>query len=54
MLDDFFVAGAETASGAERAGEGADDHVNLGGVDVLGFGDAAAGATQDTVGPGFV
>jgi hypothetical protein len=54
VLDDFFVAGAETASSAEGTGEGADNHVDFSGVDVLGFGDAAAGAAKDAVGPGFV
>lgn len=54
MLDDVDGACAEAATGAERAGERADDHVDGGGVDILGFGDAAAGAAEDAEGPGLV
>jgi hypothetical protein len=54
MFDDFFVCGAEAAGCAERTREGTDNHVDFSGVDVLGFGDAAAGAAKDAVGPGFV
>lgn len=54
MLDDFLVAGAETSCGTERARERTDNHVYFCSIDVLRFGDAAAGATEDAVGPGFV
>lgn len=54
MLDDVDGACAEAATGAERAGKRTDDHVDGGGVDVLGFGDAAAGAAEDAEGPGLV
>jgi len=54
MLNHFFVTGAESSCRAERARKRADDHVYFCGIDVLRFGDAAAGATEDAVGPGFV
>jgi len=54
MFYDFCARGAETAAGAEGAGERANDHVDGGGVYVLGFCDAAAGAAEDAVGPCFV
>ena len=54
VLDDLAVAGAEAAARAERPRERADDHVDGGRVDVLVLGDAAGGAAQDAVGPGFV
>lgn len=54
MFYDFVGADAEATAGAERACEGADDHVDLGGVDVLMLGEAAAGAAEDAKGPGFV
>lgn len=54
MLDDFFVASAETSGSAERTGKRTNNHVYFGSVDVLRFGDAATGATEDAVGPGFV
>lgn len=54
MFYDFFVAGAETASCAERTGERTDDHVDFGCVDVLCFCDAATSAAEDAIGPGFV
>lgn len=54
MLDDVGGAGAETATGAEGAREGTNDHVDGGGVDVLGFGDAAASTAEDAEGPGLV
>ena len=54
MLDNLLVASTKTSSRAERASKRTDDHVYFGGIDVLRFGDAAAGATEDAVGPGFV
>jgi hypothetical protein len=54
VLYDFFARGAEAAGCAQGAGEGADDHVNFGGVDVLRFRDAAAGSAEDAVGPRLV
>jgi len=54
MLNNFFVTSAESSCRAERARKRADDHVYFCGIDVLRFGDAAAGATEDAVGPGFV
>lgn len=53
MFDDVVAAGAEAAAGAERAGQTADDHVDEGRVDVLVFGEAAAGAAENAVGEGF-
>jgi len=54
MLDNFFVTSTESSCRAERARKRTDDHVYFCSIDVLRFGDAAAGATEDAVGPGFV
>jgi hypothetical protein len=54
MLDNLLVASAETSSRAERARKRTNDHVYFGGIDVLRFGYATAGAAKDAVGPGFV
>ena len=54
MLDDLVVSRAETAGCAEGPGEGADDHVDLLGVDVLRLGDAAAGPAEHAKGPRLV
>lgn len=52
--DDLLRAGAEAARCAEGACQRSDDHVDLGGVDVLVLGDAAAGTAEDAEGGGFV
>jgi len=54
MLNNFLVTGTESSCRTERARKRADDHVYFCSVNVLRFGDAAAGATEDAVGPGFV
>ena len=54
MLDDLVGPRAEAAGGGEGARHRADDHVDLGGVDVLVLGDAAARAAEDAEGVGFV
>lgn len=54
MLDDFVVAGAETACSAQWAREGSDDHVDFRCGDVLGFGKASACAAEDAIRPCFV
>lgn len=54
MLDDVGGAGAETAACAEGTRKRTNDHVDGGGVDILCFGDAAAGAAEDAKGPGLV
>lgn len=54
MFDDFVGAGAEAAAGAEGPGEGADDHVDVDGVDVGVFGKATGCAAEDAEGEGFV
>ena len=54
MFDDFGRAGAEAAAGAEGPGEGADDHVDGEGVDVLVRGQAAPAPAEDADGVGFV
>lgn len=54
MLYDIGGAGAETATGAEGTRKRTNNHINGGGVDVLGFRDTAAGAAEDTKGPGLV
>jgi len=54
MLNNFLITSTESSCRAERARKRADDHVYFCSVDVLRFGDAAAGATEDAVGPGFV
>ena len=54
MLDDICGAGAESTTCTERAGERTYEHVNLGGIDVLGFSQSATSSTHNTEGPGLV
>lgn len=51
VLDDVLGAGTEAASGAERARERTDDHIDLLGIHVLSLGKTTAGTAQDTKGP---
>lgn len=54
MGDDVLVACTEATAGAQGASQRADDHVDLGGVDILRLCDAATCSTQDTEGPGLI
>ncbi len=54
VLDYILVSGAEPPAGAQRAGQRPDDHVDLGGVDVLRLGESASGAAQHAERPGLV
>ena len=54
MRDHVVGAGTETASSTERACKGADDHVNLGSIDVLGFRETTTSSSEDTERPGLV
>ena len=54
MFNYFVGPDTEAATGTQRAGKGANDHVDFGGVDVLMLGDAAACAAEYAEGPGFV
>lgn len=54
MLDNILIASTETTACAQRASERADDHVNLLGIDVLGFSDAAARPAKNTKGPRLI
>jgi hypothetical protein len=51
MSYDVCSAGAESTAGTERSCEGTNDHVNLGGIDVLGFGQTTAGSSKHTKRP---
>lgn len=54
VFNDVYGTGTEAAAGAEGAAEGAHDHVNGRGVDILGFGEAAPGAPEDAKGTSLV
>ena len=54
MLDDVRRAGAESSASAQRSSEGANEHIDLRGIDILGFCETTAGSTHNTEGPGFV
>ena len=54
MFHNLVGADAEATAGAEGAGEGTDDHVHFGGVNVLMLSEAATGTAEDAEGPGFV
>lgn len=54
MTDDIFGACTETTACAQWARQVANDHVNLRGVYILSFGDAAAGPAEDAKRPRFV
>ena len=54
MLDDLLASRAEASSGAERARQAADDHVDFLSIHILCFRDAATGSPEDAVGPCFV
>ena len=54
MLHNFIRPGAEAPSGAERAGQGTNDHIHLGWVHVLMLRHSAPVTTQNRKRPGFV
>lgn len=54
MLYDIGGASAKTATSAKGTRKRTNDHINGGGVDILGFRDTATGAAEDTKGPGLV
>jgi len=45
---------AKSTTGTERSCERANDHVDLRGIDVLGFGQTTAGSPKNSEGPGLV
>jgi hypothetical protein len=54
MLDDDRRSSAETTRGTETGGDGSDQHVNLGGGDIVKLGKATAGSPNCSKREGFI
>jgi hypothetical protein len=54
MFNDVGGASAEATSGTERTSKRANEHVDLGGIDVLGFCETATCSAHDAERPGLV
>jgi hypothetical protein len=48
MLNNIHRASAETTTSAERASQRADNHIDLGGINILRFCNTAASSTEDS------
>ena len=54
MFDNNGGPSTETACSAETGGDRTDQHVNLGGGDIVKLGEAATGSSNGSKGEGFI
>ena len=54
MLDDDRRSSTETTCGTETGGDGSDQHVNLGGRDIVKLGETTAGSSNCSEREGFI